>query len=67
MPWDSDFDVKMYTEQDITMEGGNLNAAGEGIEATMTGIIRLPVWGIKQCKFMVNLRDFSLIVHCLGW
>eukprot|EP00434_Breviolum_minutum_P020776 symbB.v1.2.018326.t1/scaffold1458.1/size117527/5 len=21
MPWDSDFDVKMYTEQDITMEG----------------------------------------------
>ena len=21
MPWDSDFDVKLYTEQDITMEG----------------------------------------------
>ena len=23
--------------------------------------------GIKQCKCMVNLRDFPLIVHCLGW
>lgn len=47
MPWDSDFDVKMYTEQDITMEGENLNGAGEGNEATMTGIIRLPVWGFS--------------------
>lgn len=26
MPWDSDFDVKLYTEQDITMEG---EAAGD--------------------------------------
>ena len=23
--------------------------------------------GIKQCKFMVNLRIFHLTVHCLGW
>lgn len=21
MPWDSDFDVKLYSEQDLTMEG----------------------------------------------
>ena len=28
MPWDSDFDVKMYTEQDITMEGGKLSWGG---------------------------------------
>ena len=22
---------------------------------------------IKQCKCMVNLKDFPLVVHCLGW
>ena len=24
-------------------------------------------WGIKQCKWMVILRAFPLVVHCLGW
>ena len=33
-----------------------------------TGIIKLPIFrGIKQCKCMVVLRDFPLIVPCLGW
>ncbi len=39
MPWDSDFDVKMYTEQDITMEGGKLKGQhkrGEGNEANIS-------------------------------
>ena len=35
---------------------------------TNTGIIKLPkLEGIKQCKSMIILRDFSLIVPCLGW
>ena len=30
-------------------------------------IIKLPnLRGIKQCKSMVELRGFPLIVHCLG-
>ncbi len=33
-----------------------------------TGIIKLPNFGgMKQCKSLVNLMDFTLIVHCLGW
>lgn len=34
----------------------------------LAGIIKLPFWGwIKQCKWMVVFRDFSLIMHSLGW
>ena len=33
-----------------------------------SGIIKLPLSGeCPQCKCMVGLRDFPLIVPCLGW
>jgi len=32
------------------------------------GSLDYPIWrGVKQCKFIVNLRGFPLIVHGLGW
>jgi len=38
MPWDSDFDVKLYTEQDITMEGHRDEAATMGTVGTVGAI-----------------------------
>ena len=41
---------------------------GLALFQSYSGIIKLPIWGaFKQCKCIVNLRDFPLIVHCLGW
>ena len=35
-------------------------AEGNGSMVTYTtGVIQLPMWGIKQCKCMIILRDFS--------
>ena len=36
MPWDSDFDVKLYTEADITMEGATCFHFGLLISATIS-------------------------------
>ena len=38
------------------------------LSQTMSGITTLPILaGIKQCKCMVNLRDFPIKVQCLSW
>ena len=38
------------------------------VESLSSGIIELPIFlGMKQCKSMVVLKDFPLILHGLGW
>ena len=44
-----------------------MRVVGDGLNTGIL-VIRLPILeGIKQCKCMMNLKDLSLIVHCLRW
>ena len=42
MPWDSDFDVKLYTEADITMEGRIQTAAYKGPKSLPRLFLEVP-------------------------
>ena len=58
MPWDSDFDVKMYTEQDITMEGGNFfMGRGKEMKQLWQGSLDYLFGG-----FLLNSALFGLVI-----
>ena len=48
---------------------GELKHRGRKMQAVITGIIELPIWGgIKRCKYMVMLWDFPCcIVMLILW
>ena len=73
MPWDSDFDVKLYTEQDITMEGPVLSFLGLdwlgwlvawGLGVGLDGSI---FWfGLAFWCFLYGFQGLPTIFHWLG-
>ena len=60
MPWDSDFDVKLYTEQDITMEG-------EATLDTLHGGGWIKDRGIQQHSWRYHRGDTGEISDHIGY
>ena len=60
--------VSQYYGKHSSANGCTVQLYAEHNYNTTSGVIKLPILGwIKQYKCMAILRDFLLIVHCLGW